>query len=263
MKKFITLALLFSEIGFAVILNYVLPFVHINYDYYLCVYISVLISYLCIVVWVWAEDNLEEFHIDRLSMVILIIFGLVRIDNVGIPSQIYFKIIIFILSIVLLMLFLKKYRRIPGIGPRWIAVSLLSCLLVIPLAFIYHLLKITPPANFMSLKQGFFWNASRNILFDLYFVAPFEEIIYRGFLWGQLRRWGLTEKKTFWVTMIVFWLIHIWEYPSTPYVFLILVPLTTLVFGALVYYSKRISTSIIPHTIYNALLVLIVQLFIH
>jgi len=73
MKKFITLALLFSEIGFAVILNYVLPFVHINYVIFMR-YISVLISYLCYCGMVWAEDNLEEFHIDRLSMVILIFF---------------------------------------------------------------------------------------------------------------------------------------------------------------------------------------------
>jgi len=80
-------------------------------------------------------------------------------------------------------------------------------------------IKNHPSCQFHELKQGFFWNASRNILFDLYFVAPFEEIIYRGFLMGTITKWGLTEKKTFWVTMIVFWLIHIWEYPSTPYVF--------------------------------------------
>jgi membrane protease YdiL (CAAX protease family) len=265
-KKLIPQTLLLFVIGLLVFVNYLLPLasslVTINYDYRVFQYISVILSYLCITVWVWVESkNLEEFHLDRLALGTLIIFGLIR-GTLGIPGEIYFKIIIWILNLLLLWAFIRNYRNIPRIKPRWILISLVSCLLVIPLAYIIHSLKITIYPNFMTLSRGFLWNAVRNTLFDLSFGAPLEEITMRGLLWGQLRRWGWTDKRIFWIQGILFWLLHFWQLLSNPLAFITIIPIMTLIFSLLVFYSKRVFPSIIFHTACNALITLFVQLYI-
>ncbi len=105
MKRIFATILLFLVIGNLFFANYLMPFVlfftKTSYNFALSQYIFVITSYFCIVMWVWIEhDKLEEFHIDRFSLAILIIFGIFR-GSFKIPGEIYLKITIFILSLVL------------------------------------------------------------------------------------------------------------------------------------------------------------------
>jgi membrane protease YdiL (CAAX protease family) len=194
------------------------------------------------------------------SLVILIIFGFFR-GNFGIPGEVYFRITLIFLSLALVSAFIINYRKIPHSKPRWLLISFLSCLLVIPLAYIYSLKPVINPGSTI-LENGFLWNAARNTIYDLSFVSPFEEIIFRGILWGQLRRMGWLEKRIFWFQAILFWLLHFWEVFVNPLAFLTIIPISTLILSALVYYSKRVSPSILFHTAVNALIVIIFQFFL-
>jgi membrane protease YdiL (CAAX protease family) len=264
MKKFILPILLLIYIGIIVILNYIYPiinaFIHINYNPFLFDYFLIIVSYLCVVALIWIENkNLEEFHIDRLSLVILIIFAFIRI-NYNVPYEIYFKVAIFILGSVLAILFIVNFRRIPQTKPRWILIGVLSCLLVIPFAYIDSLNPVIKPDSAI-LTQSFIWNATLSAQGVLSFVSPYEELIYRSILWGQLRKWGWTNKKILLVQAILFWLVHFWEAFSNPFTFFILLPITILVTSLLVYYSKQIFPSILFHTACDALVVMIVRFF--
>ncbi len=263
-RKFIPI-LLFLVIGLLLIINYVYPLVHqafnISYNYPLLQYSFVIASYLCIVLLVLTENNnLEEFHIDHLSLAILIIFGLIR-GNFRNPGEIYFKICIYLLCSILIFAFIVYFRKIPKTKPMWVLVSFLSCLLIIPFAIIYSLHPVINPTSTI-LANGFLWNAVRNAYFDLSFVSPFEEIIFRGILWGLLRRWGWTDKRIFWFQVILFWLVHFWEAFVNPLAFFTILPITIIILSLLVYYAKRISPSIIFHTAVNSLVAIIVQFYI-
>lgn len=262
MKRTLPTTLLFSVFAFLLFANYIVPilqlFVQVNYSFPLSQYLFVILSYLCIIVWVWSEkENLEEFHIDRLSLAILIIFGFFR-GTFNIPFELYLKIAISILSILLLLIFIANYHKIPQTQPKWILFSTLSFLLIIPLAFLYSLNPTINP-NSNVLEYGFLWNAARNLKYNLSFVSPFEEIIYRGILWGQLRRWGWTGKRIFWFQATLFWLLHFWQLSINPIVFFIAIPITTIALSLLVLHSRRVSSSIVLHTAINALTVLVAQ----
>jgi membrane protease YdiL (CAAX protease family) len=264
MRKLTITILLFLLIGLLVISNYVFPilslFLKINFNPGIYHYIIVIISYLCVVLVMWFEhDKLEEFNFERLSLLLLIIVGCVR-SQLNIPGEMYYRIPIYLLSLVILIAFIFNYRKIPKTKGGWVLIGLVSCLSIIPIAIINSLQGQTDP-NLGSFGNGFFWNAARNLLYTVSFVAPFEEIIIRGILWGQFRRQGWNTSKVFWAQAFIFWSLHIWQLFIMPLAFLITLPIMILIFSVLVRYSKQVFPSILVHTVADAIGPLIVYFF--
>jgi hypothetical protein len=257
--------LLIIFIGVAVIVNFLYPilnvFIHLNYNSLLFGYFSVLVSYVCVVALVWIENrNLGEFHIDRLTFVILIIFAFFR-SNYNVPGEVYFRTAIFILGLVLAALFIVNFSRIPRTKPRWILIGAVTCLAVIPLAQIDSFNPAIKPGSTL-LTQSFFWSATQNAQGVLSFVSPYEELMYRSILWGLLERQGWKNNKIFLFQAILFWLMHFWEVLQTPFTFFTILPLTIIITSLLVYYSKQIFPSIIFHTACDTLVVMLARLYI-
>ena len=79
-----------------------------------------------------------------------------------------------------------------------------------------------------------------------------EEPFFRGFLWGTLRRAGW---KNIWILLfqtILFMIGHLFDFPSYPISFWIVVPLGGLVLGLLAWRSHSIATSMVGHGFMNA-----------
>jgi membrane protease YdiL (CAAX protease family) len=92
----------------------------------------------------------------------------------------------------------------------------------------------------------------RQVFYQLGYAAVAEEPLFRGFLWGYLRKAGW---KDVWIWLFqtgLFMLAHIYYINQLPISFWIIVPVSTLVLGALAWRSKTISASMGAHTMMNA-----------
>jgi membrane protease YdiL (CAAX protease family) len=82
----------------------------------------------------------------------------------------------------------------------------------------------------------------------VWLVAPVcEEIVYRGLLWGALRRHGANRWWTFGLTTLLFALAH-FEFTRTPLLLVIAVPI-----GLARLVTDRLGASIVAHQVNNAL----------
>lgn len=93
--------------------------------------------------------------------------------------------------------------------------------------------------------------AIRQIIYELSFGVPVEEILFRGFLWGYFRRRGWEEGRVFWVQGILFWILH-WDRLMTPLVFFLGIPVIVLAASGLTLRSKQVFPAILSHLITNA-----------
>ncbi len=89
-------------------------------------------------------------------------------------------------------------------------------------------------------------------LYHLGASAVMEEPLFRGFLWGILRKAGWKDFWTWVFQAVLFDFSHIYYWKVFP-ISILSVFLAGLFFGLLAWRSKSISTSIVAHSIINAL----------
>lgn len=95
-----------------------------------------------------------------------------------------------------------------------------------------------------------------------YFVVPFiiqlnrasviEEPLFRGFLWGFLKKASWKDSQICLFQAALFMFGHIRYLGENNYSFFVIVPISALIFGLLVWRSKSISTSMITHGLINS-----------
>jgi CAAX protease family protein len=86
------------------------------------------------------------------------------------------------------------------------------------------------------------------VFLAVWLVAPVcEEIVYRGLLWGAVRRHGADRWWAFGLTTLAFALAH-FEFSRTPLLLVIAVPI-----GLARLYTGRLGASIIAHQVNNLL----------
>ena len=79
-----------------------------------------------------------------------------------------------------------------------------------------------------------------------------EEIIFRGFLWGYLQKFGW---RNWWIWLFqafMFWIAHL-NLLDRAYSFVVVTPIMALIFGVLVWRTKKIDASINCHAIFNSM----------
>jgi membrane protease YdiL (CAAX protease family) len=89
-----------------------------------------------------------------------------------------------------------------------------------------------------------------NIIKQLSITTVPEEILFRGFVWGYLRRKGWGENKIIWTQGVLFWLIH-FSRLGTPFSFFVIIPVLTVISSQLTKRSKQVFPAILSHTIIN------------
>lgn len=253
---FLFLVMILVYVAINVALSFGLPIPTDEVQY---LYVVLLYAFLSVFIG-WEVRNIKEFHFDRTSLILIILFGIVR-SRLDIQNEEYYRILLFLFTLVLLVICYRSWQNIPKTRFRWVWIGLLFCVLLVPITWAESL----QPEKYSSLNfppgdLGLVF--LRRVLYNLSFVVLLEEIVFRGVLWGYLRRFGWTENSAFWGQAILFWLLHFWQIVN-PITFFITIPLGTLAYSILVRYSKQILPSIILHTILNTVGPFIVYFYLH
>lgn len=253
MKKYIIPSFLILMFMFFGYMNYIRPvtcmFTQCDNLFYKTVYYYFLITtyILVIVVLVIEKGNLEIFNFDRVSLIALALTG-VDPYNLKIPYEGRYKVFCVALSSILLLCCVINWRKIPKTKLNWAMLGILSFIFVIPLAFAESIqIAKYAESNELFAKTPVVFALS-NFFFYFKFIGPFEEVVFRGVLWGQLRKWDINENRIFWVQGCLFFFSHGLRL-SEPITFFIALPIVTVIFSLLVRYSKQLFPSIVSHTL--------------
>lgn len=216
-------------------------------------YIYTLLMYLSLSTLIYVEiENLQEFHFDSYTLVTFILGTIIR-PRIGIRGESIFLILIGMIGAFIVLTLILKKPNVPITNLKWVMVGLAVSSIVV---FMVSLLAMTfqstseyaisfKPAAIFSLFVREFSSAPIN-----------EEILMRGFLWGYLRRDGLSESKVFWLQGGLFWLLHIGKV-FTPFTFFLFIPLFTILYSKLTLNSKQLFPSVVSHLLVNVASVLV------
>jgi len=218
-------------------------------------------------IW-WERDRLSEFHIGWLAVGIIItckpletlILRLWRIQNTGLTFPGLPALIIWAAAgILLVMLFINRpaLRKIDKTEGRWFLTGLIAGIqIAIALAFpvaAQLMMEGAPIQPHPSLLGFIILPFASNFLYQLGYAAVSEEPLFRGFLWGYLRRVGWQDRWILLFQAALFMLSHIYYVDQLPYSFWIIVPFGALVMGWLAWRSRSIATSMAAHAAMNTL----------
>lgn len=99
-----------------------------------------------------------------------------------------------------------------------------------------------------SMLQG-----AATIPYQLGYAAVTEEPVFRGFLWGYLRKTGWRDVWIWLFQAALFTLAHLYYVKSAPLMFWFSVPVGGLALGWLAWRSRTITTSMTAHGVVNGL----------
>jgi len=248
-KNYLTLFVVAILIGEVLILNVIINFVSI--DEGLVRYWFLLSSYIFIIIILFLEkDHLEEFHIDRFSIMLLIVFGSILHRKLLIPQEDIYIILLWVMSGVLLFFLIKNWKRLTHNNFYELFNAALITIIFVILLNYFENLFIAGPA--IEDEKSAFLRTLRHLIFSLSFVAPPEEFLFRGLLWGILVRLGWREKKAIIFQGILFSLLHFRA--GNAIRFFLLIPLTAIFFSILIIKYKRLFPAIMGHALINAIL---------
>jgi membrane protease YdiL (CAAX protease family) len=222
-------------------------------------------TYLLTAVLIWSErDRLAENHVDRLALTILILGKLVELLLSGLrsPWGRYLAGDAYLLYLPVaagLLVGLGLARtRLDRLGVRkWLWVVVAVVVGAFTGAFCGWVARI-----------GFGWRMSSSLAWDrvlilsaqqLLYAGIAEEPLFRGFLWGALRRKGWRDHRIWLAQAALFWLAHIYWLGRSPVSFWVIVPLGGLVFGLLAWRSRSIAVSMVAHGFVNGVLKVMVS----
>lgn len=213
-------------------------------------------------IW-WERDRLSEFHIDTLSLAIIILFKPAQtliLQYWDIDSPITFPnlpgLIIWFVAIGLVFVLWRsgyKPSRIRLSDFNWLAFGLLAGLAMSGLLNM-GLFQLDVSRNIPEYVpfSSVFTSTGLAFLYQIGFAAVSEEPLFRGFLWGYLRQLNWKEIWIWLFQSLLFLSAHVYFMLSFPYHFWIVVPVAGLVFGLLAWRSRSIGPGMLAHAVYNA-----------
>lgn len=209
-------------------------------------------TYLILAVLIIVElQNLEEFHIDKFTLLTFILFSLLR-RRLGVVGESFFLGTIGFSGVAVAVVLIVKKPRMFRTKFNWVVVGLICAVSLVILATYTELQLRDTWALTPLLRDSIPLTAVSQIIKDISSSALLEEMLFRGFIWGYLRRKDWAENKIFWAQNLLFWLIHMGRL-VTPFSFFILIPLLSFISSKLTYHSKQIFPAIISHTAINAI----------
>jgi membrane protease YdiL (CAAX protease family) len=97
----------------------------------------------------------------------------------------------------------------------------------------------------------------RAFVYHLGFASISEEPLFRGFLWGYLRRLGWKDIWIWPAQAAIFMSAHLYFIDALPFEFWIVVPLAGLILGLFAWWSRSIAPGMMAHAAFNASVYLI------
>lgn len=215
-------------------------------------YAYVTFMYLGISILIGVEaKNLEEFHIDKFTIMTFVLGSILR-RRIGAPAESFFLILIALSGILAIFMVARKKPTLPRTNMKWVFVGIgIGCGTVIIITFLELLFRGTWVA--MPLfRNNLIATVIGEIVKEFSFGALVEEILFRGFLWGYLKKEGWNENKVIWTQGILFWVLHLSRI-VTPFTFFIVIPLITMIFSKLTLRSRQLFPAIVAHIIINVI----------
>lgn len=217
---------------------------------------------LAFLIW-WERAALSDVHIDTLALIMILLFKPVQtliLNYWGIDIPLAFPhpvaLFIWLIAIGLVIALWRGGFRLTRIQTRswgWLCAGLM----------IGFILSTLPNLRIFQANAGFSGSgygglstitASTGVAFmyQVGFAAISEEPVFRGFLWGYLRRLGWQEIWVWLVQAFLFMSAHLYFKDALPFNFWIVVPLAGLILGGLAWRSRSIAAGMLAHAAYNA-----------
>jgi len=224
-------------------------------------------TYLLIACLIYLErKHLSDFHIDKLSLIIIIVFKpmqtilliIMGLEDRPLALPHWPSLLIWLIAISLAVVLLRDRQDLPRFTIKslgWFGIGLMVGLITVLLMAYPGTLQLNP--NQYASTSTFLIEIKElpiTFSYQLGFAAINEEPLFRGFLWGFLLKSGW---KNIWICLFqafLFVMGHFYNLHTYPVSFWVIVPFCALVLGAIVWRSKTISSSLAVHAIANALL---------
>ena len=151
-------------------------------------YLIVMVCFLAVLFVLWRKADLsEQLHFDNWFLVTMIISGTLFHMRKGIEAEIYFQVILWLEGLGIYSP-IKRYKRIPKTNMKWSLLRGYWCddnisdrgtdrIHISPQQRIDTAVYNTGSTILVFLRY---------FLYQFSYVAPFEELIFRGFLWYYL-----------------------------------------------------------------------------
>jgi hypothetical protein len=221
-------------------------------------------------IW-WEADTLADYHIDTLVVIIIILFkpiqtlilglGLWGMDAHLLAFPSIPSLLLWLITIVFAIGMWQKRSKLSGTKSgttRWWVFSGILVGVFTALALSYPISLQIPETQ---LTSGFsVGDAALALLVQVLLEFPYqigyaavtEEPLFRGFLWGYLRKLKWRETWIWLFQAGLFMLSHIYYITRNPISFWIIVPVGALVLGWLAWRSRTIASSMAGHGMMNA-----------
>jgi membrane protease YdiL (CAAX protease family) len=213
---------------------------------------------------IWGEmDCLADYNMDTLVLFIIIFFAPLHtliLNYWGLDHPLAFpsipSLIIWLITIVFAMEMWRKRSKLPGMKSSslaWFFIGTLAGLAITVMLSYPFSFQISAEelSNGLSIKETIA-NIPLSFVYQIGYAAVFEEPLFRGFLWGYLRK---LNWKDVWIWLIqagLFTLGHIYYINSYPISFWVIIPAFSLMLGLLVWRSRSIASSMAAHGMMNA-----------
>lgn len=214
-----------------------------------------------ILIW-WERSRLTEFHVDRLAIAIIVLLKPVQMiflvnSKAGRAFPPWTAAIILATSIGLLIALRRSRLDLPKIRAanlKWFVIGagagvLTAIVLGYPTSLQINKSQLAAPPHLLLLL----FEAAFGFVYQLGYAAVSEEPLFRGFLWGRLRKAGWKEVWIWLFQAGLFMLGHIYYLKNWLISFYILVPVGALVYGFVAWRSRSIAASMAAHAAHNAL----------
>ncbi len=221
-------------------------------------------TYLLIVFLIWWErEILADFHVDMLALIMILIFKPAQtliLRYLGIDIPLAFPrpagLLIWAIAIGLIIALWRSGYKPARIGLSslgWLAAGLMFGFVISALP---DLDVFQSNANLGGRDYSSLSAVTRStglaFMYQLGFAAISEEPLFRGFLWGYLRRLGWREIYVWLAQAALFMSAHLYFKDAVPFNFWIAVPAGGLLFGLLAWRSRSIVPGMMAHAAYNA-----------
>ena len=222
----------------------------------------------CFLIW-WDRERLAEFHLDVAALVLIMAMRPVQtliLAYWGVDSPLAFPRPLGLgLWAIALGLAVGLWRNgfrpaLPGARSfGWLAAGLL---LGIGLSIAENVPAFrsvaSGPASSQAALMPFLTSTGLNLLYHLGFAPVNEEPLFRGFLWGYLRRLRWREGWIWVFQALLFTSAHLYFARQFPLMFWVLIPSAGLVFGLLAWRSRSIAPGMLAHAMVNGSVYLII-----
>jgi membrane protease YdiL (CAAX protease family) len=221
-------------------------------------------TYLFTAIFLWWEArNLKEFHVDRLAIWIVVLFKpletlLLKARDFDVPLAFPrpAAIAIWIIAIALVLALWLRRKDLPRFrwsSLGWFGLGTLigigtSILLAWPMSYQAGD-GVTPEAFWTILKQMAAWS----FFYQIGYAAVSEEPLFRGFLWGAMRKAGWKEVWIWLLQAGLFMLGHVYFFSVYPISLFVIIPVGGLILGLVAWKSRTISATLPLHGAMNTL----------